>query len=141
MYLGVDYGSHKVGLAISDARGVMAFPLEQVPTKEALQRIEALVREKKIEVLVMGDTLAASGRENEVTDGARRFAARLQEKTQLPMHLVPEHGTSGAARATLGEGVPRGVLQNKRRKEDAMHDARAAALILQRFIDVHRKTT
>ncbi len=139
--LGIDYGSKKLGLALSDTGGLMAFPHAVIPHDgNALQAIARLVTEKKVEVVVMGDTLSGAGVENQVTKEARAFGARLEKELGLPLQWVSEVGTSGAARVGWGEGEIRGVVQTPQRaKKDDLHDARAAALILQRFLDVHRE--
>ncbi len=139
--LGIDYGSKKLGLALSDTGGLMAFPHMVIPNDgNALQEIVRIVAEKKVGAVVMGDTLSSAGVENQVTKEARVFGARLEKELCLSIQWVSEAGTSGAARVGWGEGEVRGTMQSPRKeKRDDLHDARAATLILQRFLDVHRE--
>ncbi len=139
--LGIDYGSKKLGLALSDTGGLMAFPHSVIPNDgNALQELARIVAGKKVGAVVMGDTLSGAGAENQVTKEARAFGARLEQEFGLPLQWVSEAGTSGAARVGWGEGEVRGMVQSPRKeKRDDLHDARAATLILQRFLDVHRE--
>lgn len=134
-YLGIDYGTKKVGLALSDTRGSMAFPHMVVPQDVHLvASIKSLCVDKGVRSIALGDGRSASGAENELTQHIERF--KIQLETQgLEVHLVPEFGTSGAARSGMGEGEHRGTLQSKRAVVNEKHDAQAAALILQRFLD------
>ncbi len=140
VFLGIDYGSKKIGIALSDTGGSMAFPHAVIPQDAgAIQLIARIVLEKKVGTVVIGDTLAGNGTTNTVTNAARAFGARLEKELGLPVEWFAEAGTSGAARISWGEGEVRGVVQSPRKeKQDDLHDARAAALILQRFLDVHR---
>ena len=134
-YIGIDFGIKKVGVAISDDDGRIAFPKETVPTDERrMQYICERVREG-VGAIVIGDTQTMGGKKNDVTVACERFVVALKKKVEVPVYIVPEHGTSAAARAGSVEGAPRGEIQSPRAKDDHDTDARAAALILQRFLD------
>mgnify|MGYP001345158392 FL=1 len=119
-YLGVDYGTKKVGLAFSDDDGSLAFPHSVVPNDNALfDTIRELIQTNGVDVLVIGHSLAMDGRENPVMEQAHAFK-EVFERSGLHVYLEPEFLTT---------------FQAKRNTEDAMADAAAAALILQSFLD------
>lgn len=122
-YIGIDYGSKRVGLAISDDRGSIAFPLDTVETREASSRIAQLVLERKVGGLVIGDTRSLGGGENPVTKEAEKFADTITRETGLTVSRAFEGWSSVEASRYAPEG----------KQHD---DAAAAAIILQRFLDM-----
>lgn len=121
-YLGIDYGTKKVGLALSDEVGSMAFPESVVPnTKDLLPAVARLVAERGVEAIVVGESRDYKGAENPVHAPANAFAQELGEKTGLPVSFEPEFMTSVQARSLQGDS--------------GMIDASAAALVLQSFLD------
>ncbi len=125
-YLGIDYGTKKVGIAISDDAQQFAFPREVV-TNDAhlLSHIKTLCAEEGIAQIVIGESTDYQGKENPVMEEIKAFIPQLQSETGLPVALEPEFMTSAHAR----------VLQGKH----GMIDASAAALILQTFLDKQQK--
>jgi len=123
-YLGIDYGSKRVGLATSDEGGSFAFPRETIQfDPNALGEIKDLVQELRIEAIVIGIPETASGVMNTVEDDIRIFAEKLEVETGLPVFFQNEQFTSiEASRYAPGE-----------KKDDAV----SAALILQRYLDAH----
>ncbi|HYC83451.1 MAG TPA: Holliday junction resolvase RuvX [Candidatus Paceibacterota bacterium] len=120
--LGIDYGSKRIGLALSDEAGRFAFPYEVVPaTTRALDVVAAICSRERIDKIVMGKSLNYQNRPNAIMAEAEAFARSLAEKTSLPIDYEPEFMTSLEAGRTVGN--------------DEMLDARAAALILKSYID------
>jgi putative Holliday junction resolvase len=139
--LGVDYGKKRIGLALSDASGVLARPWMAVPAggspagsaravAVALQQArDPLDDTADIGAVVVGLPRRLDGRDNEQTAGARELASTLAAATGLPVYLQDERLTSREAEARLAEREP----DWRRRK--AHIDAAAAAIILQDFLD------
>lgn len=122
-YLGIDYGSKRIGLAMSDADGSIAFPKQTLLCKEDIfEKIMQMIEKEDVGALVVGDTRALNGEANSVTEEADRFADRLQMHTGLMVHRIFEAWSSQEA----ARFAPRG------KKHD---DASAAAVILQRYLD------
>lgn len=122
-YLGIDYGAKRVGIAVSDERGAIAFPRETMPNDaELLARIVRRAEEERVGMIVMGDTRTAGGRENPITAESDRFAQELREHTHIPVERTFEIWSSIEA----GRGA----------EERGHDDAAAAAFILQRFLDM-----
>jgi putative transcription antitermination factor YqgF len=127
-YLGIDYGSKLIGTAISDENAGFAFPRDVVPNdKKRLETIARLVEKEKVDAIVVGDTRAYSGESNLITEESDTFARELQSYVKIPLHRVREAwSTQEAARF-----APAGQKHN---------DSAAAAIILQRFLDVQAKS-
>jgi putative Holliday junction resolvase len=141
MYMGIDFGSKRLGVAFSDTSGTMAFPHDVIPMNSAtVSVLEELVRARNVTGIVVGDTRTSAGEANEVTAHLASFLETLKSAVTVPVYVVPEFGTSGAARTSPWEGGSRGVIASPRAAaKDTLHDARAAALILQRFLETQKK--
>ncbi len=119
--LGIDYGSKKTGLALTDESGSMAFPHSVIPTNaDLLKTVEALIVREKVGEIVLGYSLNRDGEPNKVHEAASELLLDLTLATGLPVHLQPEQYTTQAAIRLQGKSV--------------MTDAAAAALILDSFI-------
>jgi len=133
--LGVDLGSVRVGLALSDPLGLTAQPLGHQPRAAGalLDALAALVAEHDVRTVVVGLPLRLSGEEGEEAVRARGFARRLAERiAPVPVEMWDERLTTRQATRVLLEGD---VSRARRRK---VVDAMAAALLLQSWLDAHR---
>jgi putative Holliday junction resolvase len=120
-YLAIDYGSKRIGLAVSDENAGFAFPLQVLPNSEkATEEIMKICREKNIGTIVVGDSENFRMEKNEIMKEAGIFAEKLKEKSGLPILFHPEFLTSQEAERLQG-------------KND-MLDASAAAIILKSFL-------
>lgn len=130
-YLGIDYGSKKVGLALSDEAGTMGFPHGVLPTTSALENaLLTLIREKEVGALVVGESRNFSGEPNPIATAARALGESLAEKTGVDIHFEPETYTTQEARR-FPDGTRMGGSPDV--------DAAAAALILTGYLDRIRK--
>ncbi len=129
-YLGVDYGTKRVGLAISDGLGLTARPLEVVPRDVVVERVRELHEEYKIKMVIVGLPTGLSGEEGVSAVGARALGKELLAATGIPVDYLDERFTS-----KLAEDV---LLQSgmKRRQRRDTVDKVAAAIILQDYLDV-----
>lgn len=145
-YLGIDYGTKKTGIALSDALGTMAFPRDVLLTDKHLPSVIAnLIQEEDVESVVIGESRDLSGGLNPVAANARAFIEALQGvmATDLEVHYEDERFTTKQARALPNEGRARGVVARPRsvQKSNAKADAQAAAIILQSFLDKQRNSS
>lgn len=125
-YLGIDYGTKKIGVAISDEEGKFAFPKEIVPNNEkALIRIGKILEDEKIRQIVVGESLNFEGRKNNVAEEIEGFISSLEANFSAKIHKEKEFLTTVEARRYNEDG--------------GKVDASAAALILQRFLDRQNK--
>lgn len=121
-FLGIDYGSKRVGTAISDDTGVLAFPHSVIPNdKKLIPALKKIVAEESVTEIVIGESRDYHDKENPIMEGIRACKEVLEQETMLPVHLEPEFLTS--AQAAYFQG-----------KHDKL-DASAAAIILQSYLD------
>lgn len=127
-YLGIDYGTKRVGLALSDEEGTMGFPHAVIANdKQLLTNLTTLIRGKHVGCIVIGASLTLKGEKNPVAHAAESLGKTL-EATGVPIFFEPEQfSTQEALRS------PEGVREGKR----PMTDASAAALILTNFLSHH----
>lgn len=129
--LAIDYGSRRMGLAVSDALGITAQGLETLERKNKrsdFARLERLIREYQIAEIVLGNPLRMSGEEGTQSRKVSEFAAELRRRFGLPVHLWDERLTSSEANRLLREAEV--SLQKRAQAVDRM----AATLILQSFL-------
>jgi len=123
--LGIDYGSKRVGTALTDDKGMMAFPHEVFPNDEHLvSLIEKLVIEKSVGEIVIGYSLGRDGQPNKIHEAVEEFMTNLTLSTGLPIHLEPEQYTTKEATRFQGK--------------NAKTDASAATIILNSFLTKNR---
>lgn len=131
-YLGIDYGTKRIGIALSDEDGRVAFPTMVIPGgKDALAAINAFIQERAVGQVVVGESRDFSGKPNVVQSQIEEFARELQVLSNVPVVFEQEFFTSAlAARQFAPEEGSR-----KKNPEHKDLDASAAALLLQSFLD------
>ena len=135
--LGVDLGSRRIGLAISDPGASFAFPLDAIASKGARKDVEAvraLIVEREVERVVVGLPLHMDGRAGPEADAARRFAAELGESTGIPVDTLDERWTTKEAERALQEGGGSKKSRRKARKSGQL-DSMAASIILRTWLE------
>lgn len=121
--LGVDYGSARIGIAVSDEDGTIAFPHETIPAgKDAAARVAQIAAGQKVRRIIVGDTRTLEGFDNVVTEEADTFIRTLAEASSVPVIRQSE----AFATAEALRFAPKGKEHD---------DAAAAAIILQRYLD------
>lgn len=121
-YLGIDFGEKKIGLAVSDEEGRLAFPyLVLLNGKKLLEEVEKIIRMEEIEKIVLGESRNFKGDPNAIMDKIQKFKKDLEEKIEVEVFFEPEFLTSAQAERIQGK--------------TSLHDASAAAIILQSFLD------
>lgn len=138
-HLGIDYGTRRIGIAISNDEGTIAFPKDIFDNNNfVLREITDLIVKENIQTIVIGKSVDGDGNNNQVMDQIRSFAAKLEEATRLPIHFQDESFSSVAADAHLyGKGNIANESwtgQGNQARREA-NDDRAAAIILQRYLD------
>ena len=120
--LGIDYGTKRIGLALSDEAGRFAMPHSVLPnTKDALTDVADLCEKEQIQTVVIGESSNYDSTPNPIMADIKTFATALAEKTKCQIVFEPEFYTSQEAQRIIGK--------------DNLFDARAAALILKSYID------
>jgi putative holliday junction resolvase len=129
--LAIDYGQARVGLAVSDPDGRVAFPLRTVAweTRDALfAALLGAIEEGGIEEIVVGYPARQGGDEGLTGRQVRKFVERLRRRTPLPIATVDEALSTEEAAERLRQAGLAG------RELLARVDAQAAAIILERYL-------
>ncbi len=127
--LAVDYGTRRVGLALSDSARRIALPYRTLAAGPRLiEEIAAIVEEEGVVAVVVGLPIGLSGQETPRTREVRAFAEKLRARLGLPVHLVDERLTSLEAERRLREAG------RKPSREKHRVDQVAAMLILEQFL-------
>ncbi len=128
-YLAIDYGLKRIGVAVSDEDGRMAFPAGVIinhGTGLVIKKINERIKNKSIDVIVVGVPIGLDSSETEQTDITRLFIASLKKVIRVPIETENEMFTSRMASAA---GMRDGHI-----------DATSAAIILQSYLDrINRK--
>jgi len=120
--LGIDYGSKKVGVAISDEEGTMAFPRYVLQNDNRLvEKISKICDTEKITEVVIGRSLNYKGQPNNIMVKITEFKEDLEKGKKLKVHLEDEFLTSAEAARIQGNVE--------------MLDASAAAIILRSYME------
>lgn len=132
--IGVDPGTRRVGVAVSDANGTMAFPLTVLERGEGdayLDELANLARMREADEIVVGLPTRLDGTEGPEAVEAIRIAGILRKKLELPVHLLDERFTTTIAQGALQNG---GMSSRKQRP---VVDKIAATILLQSYLDAN----
>lgn len=130
VYLGFDFGTRRIGVAIGFAPTRAARGLGAVP--HDWTRLGALLAEWSPAACVVGLPLGEGGGEQPITRQARRFARELGERFKVPVHLCDERYSSRSARDDLRGARASGRLRRRVREGD--RDSVAARIILEQWL-------
>lgn len=129
-YLGVDYGSKNVGLALSDEAGSMGFPHAiAANTPRLVDELCALIAKENVGAVVIGESRNLAGGENPIAKDARTLGDALAERAGVPVLYESEVFTTALARR-----LPEKQEKSRAAKPRGQVDDSAAALILTSFL-------
>jgi putative Holliday junction resolvase len=136
--MGIDYGSRRVGIALSDPMGILASGLETIQRRgeddlAVIRRIVELCAAHEVKRIILGLPRRTDGKSGEAEQSARDFAAGLAEATGLEVIFADERYTTVMAGRIMQEA---GIKRGKRRE---LVDQIAAEIILQDWLDQKRK--
>ncbi len=133
--VGLDFGERRIGVAVSDARGLTAQPARAIERSatgglaEDIGRIREIVEARKAERIVVGLPLNMDGSAGPAARRARRFANRLARETGVEVVLQDERlSTTEAERSLL-------LADESRARRRELRDAVSAAIVLQAYLD------
>jgi putative Holliday junction resolvase len=130
--LALDHGTRRIGVAVSDELKMIATPLEYIPADpmdKVVERLAQLIREKEVELILIGMPRNMDGTFGPAADKVNAFIALLQPHIATPIKKWDERLTSVMANRALLEGNVR--RQDRKQKVDKM----AAAILLQSYLD------
>ncbi|MFP4589219.1 MAG: Holliday junction resolvase RuvX [Candidatus Bipolaricaulota bacterium] len=130
--LGLDWGTKRIGIAISDPSGAVAHGRESYRRRtleEDVRFLKELVDRESVDEIVIGMPVRMRNVEGRQAKRVREFRSTLEENIQIPITVVDERLTSAEAERVLLEAdLSRGERKKKR-------DQLAATLILQRYLN------
>jgi putative Holliday junction resolvase len=132
--LGLDHGTVRFGIALSDELNVIASPQPPIaaePLAAALKQIATLVQEKQVGLIVLGLPRNMNGTYGPAAEKVKAFAEELKKSITVPVRFWDERLTSAQANRSLIEAGTR--REDRKDKVDGM----AAALLLQSYLDAN----
>lgn len=131
--IGIDYGSARVGVAMSDPLGIFASPLETVPSAKIIEYLQKIVASGETVVrFVLGYPLNLNGSHASAAADVDKFIPMLQKAfPDVPIALEDERFTSVLAHRAMIDG---GMKKSERRDKNSV-DKISAAIILQSYLD------
>ena len=130
--LGIDHGSKRIGLAVSDPDGKVALPagtLESQGFERDLAAIRRVVEARQVKRIVVGLPIHMDGRSGPQAEAAREFAERLARELGLPVDTLDERWTTREAERALQ------ATGRKGKKKRAVIDSVAAAILLRTYLE------
>ena len=131
-HLALDVGDERIGVAISDADGLLARPLEVIarrPGPSSFLRIAEIVAKERVQVIVVGLPLLPDGTEGKQVESTRAYVRGLVQYVDVPIVYWDERYSTDRAMQIMIQN------RSKRRRRQQMADAVAAAVILQEYLD------
>ena len=129
--IAIDYGSKRVGVAITDSLKMIAFGLSTILTEEVFIFLDELIKKESISEIVVGLPKNLDNSQNEITDAVSAFINKLNQKyPDIVINSIDERFTSKMAKKTiLDSGV-----NKKRRRNKSLVDKVSATIILQSYL-------
>jgi putative Holliday junction resolvase len=140
--LGLDYGSRRIGLAVSDEERLFAFPagaLERTGLQRDLAALGALIAERGVTRVVVGLPLHLSGRSGPEAEAARAFARALAAAAGIEVDLLDERWTTREAERALRDASGKRSSSSRRKRDRGSVDSVAATLLLRSYLERERR--
>jgi len=134
--LGLDYGTKRIGVAVTDALGLMAHPIDPIENRSdahVIERLKEVIADREVRRLVVGIPVNMNGTRGQAAKAAEEFARKL-EALGLPVARVDERLTTVAANERLADAGHRHWRSRKKRVDSA-----AAALILESYMQARKR--
>lgn len=140
--LAIDYGQKRLGLALSDEKGVTSRPFAiwtRINRRRDLTRLRDLVRQHAVRRIVIGLPLRLDGTQSDMSAETKGFAARVEKALGIPVEMVDERLSSWEAKNTVlanhsNVPAPRSGKHSARRSRQTTFDDVAAAVILRDYL-------
>jgi putative Holliday junction resolvase len=136
--MAIDYGSVRVGLAVTDPGQIIATGLPTVPTKEIINFLSGYLTKEKVECIVVGEPKHMDNTPAQNAEATNKFIDILKQKfPDIPLFSVDERLTSKMAfQAMIDGGMKKADRRNK-----GMIDKVSATIILQYFMEMKKNGT
>ena len=128
--LAIDYGKKRIGIAISDSKKSIAFPLKTIENKEIFLYLKEIIQSEKIEAIVLGEPKALKNKENILFLEVINFRKKIISLFSLPVHLVDERFSSKIASKIILDAN----IKKMKRRDKSLLDKVSASLILETYL-------
>lgn len=136
-YLGIDYGSVRIGLALSDPLKIIANGFTTIQNDDrCLEKILSIIKEQNVDKIIVGKPLNLKGEMGTKAEEVLQFVKKLQEITSIEIHQIDERFTSVMAQASI---LAMGTPKKKRQQNKGKVDEVASAILLQGYLDTVKR--
>ncbi|HTL39724.1 MAG TPA: Holliday junction resolvase RuvX [Methylomirabilota bacterium] len=131
--LALDWGTVRIGAAVSDPDGKIAFPLDHfIESQKATSEIKKIISELQVDKIVVGMPKGLSGQSTQSTESVKDFISKLQQQVSAQFEVLDERFSSVAAGKTLAsDGMPE-------KDQRSIKDNIAAQIMLQQYLDTKK---
>jgi len=130
--LAIDFGTKRIGLAITDPLKMFAIPFDTLPNNiSTITAIVKIINEKNVKQIILGYPIKESGEETSISPLINKFKKELENKTGIQIQLVDERYSSNIASKRILESVK----SKKKRRDKSLIDKNAAAVILEDYLN------
>jgi putative Holliday junction resolvase len=136
--LAIDYGSKRIGVAVTDPQQIIATGLDTIPTDKIFTFLAEYIKKENVESLVVGEPKHMDNTPAQSGEAVKKFIEQLEKKFPgLPIQSVDERFTSRMAFQAMIDGG----MKKKDRRDKAMIDKVSATIILQTFMEMKKNGT
>ena len=136
--LGIDFGTSRIGLSLSDPLGIIAQPYDTIKNDgRAMTTLAAIIQAEQVELVIVGMPLNLKGEKGKKALEVESFSVELSKVTDAEILHWDERFTTSIAHRTL---VEMGTKRGERRREKGRVDAMAAAILLQGYLDSRKRS-
>ncbi len=130
--LAIDYGSKRIGLALSDPLMIFAYAYKTILNDANLwENLTAVINEKKVSKILLGIPDSDAGGKTSVKEQIIKFKEDIEKKFRIEVILWDESYTSSIA----ADNILESVNKRSKRRDKSLLDRNAAAVILQEYLD------
>ena len=133
--IGIDYGTKRIGLAVTDPLQIIANGLDTIPNHQIFDFLDRYMKEEEVEAIVIGEPMHLDGNPSQIAPLVNKFVDELAKRyPDLNLYRQDERFTSENAKdIILASGV-----KKKKRRDKGLIDKVSAILILQTFMESRR---
>jgi putative Holliday junction resolvase len=130
--MAIDYGTRRIGLALTDPLFTFAYPFKTLPNDSSFfNELRKIINEQNILKIILGYPLKESGESSSITEEVLKFKKKLENAFKLEVVLKDERYTSSIAK----EIINKTVTKKSKRRDKGLIDKSSAAIILQDYLD------
>lgn len=133
--MSIDLGMARTGIALSDKNEILATPycvFSGYGRTRLTKAVLEIVKEKNVELIIVGLPLRTDGKESEMVQKATSFATFLSKRTEIPIKMLNEAFTTVIASGKLHDNM----IDSKNQRQKI--DMAAAAVLLQGYLDSNK---